>query len=257
MNLFRPLPVSLLSLTLVLALTLTACAPSLLPAESVDETVDTTANSAVDTADTTTNAEVPAEPDTESEREGFHTFVIDPEASSASYIVGEEFFGGALSKYGIPAGRQNTVGTTQAIEGTFELNPDDLDNPLGTATFTVNLAELSSNQGLRDRWLRDNGPEFNQYPTAEFVATSIENAPDSYTEGDNAEFQLLGNMTIREITQPVTFDVTATLQDGVIAGTAIAPMKLTDFDIEPPDFANTLTVQDDFEVRVDFVANEQ
>lgn len=188
---------------------------------------------------------------------GQRTYIIVPAESSAAYIVNEEFFGLALSKYGIPEGLVDTIGTTSAIEGQFQLNWDDLSAPLGENTFTVDLSTLQSNQNLRDGWIRDDGPKFSTYPNATFVAESLEGAPTTYTPGEEVNFQMVGQLTIRDITQPTTFDITAKLENGSITGTATAPLKMSDFGITPPDFANTLTVADDFQVKVDFTAREQ
>jgi polyisoprenoid-binding protein YceI len=189
--------------------------------------------------------------------EGFRTFVIVPAESKASYAVDEEFFADALSKYDIAAGKGKTIGSTQEIAGQLQLNLTDLAAPLGDSRFTVQLNTLSSDQILRDGWLRNNGPRFNDFPTAEFVATGVEGAPASYTEGEEVQFQLPGNLTVRNITQPVTFDVTATLQGDTITGTAVARSLLSDFGIEPPNFANTLVVGDEFTIEVEIVAREQ
>lgn len=188
---------------------------------------------------------------------GLRTFVIVPEASKASYIVDEEFFADALSKYNIAAGKTKTTGSTQEIAGQLQLNLDNLAAPLGDNRFTVQMNTLSSDQALRDGWLRTSGPRFNQFPTAEFVATGIEGAPASYSEGEEVRFQLVGNLTIREITQPATFDVTAALQGDTITGVATARALLSDFGIDPPNFANTLTVADEFRMEVAFTAREQ
>jgi polyisoprenoid-binding protein YceI len=184
-------------------------------------------------------------------------FSIVADESKASYIVDEEFFGGALDKYGIAAGMANTVGSTNAIEGQLELDLSDTSSALGTNKFTVDLSTLASDQSLRDQWLRRNGPNFNQYPTASFTASSIESAPSSYTDGELVSFKMSGDMTIRETTNPVTFDVSATLTGDTLTGTAIARLLMTDFGIDPPNFANTLTVADEFEVRVDFTAKDE
>lgn len=188
--------------------------------------------------------------------EGLRTFVIVPEQSKASYIVDEEFFADALSKYNIAAGKVQTVGSTQEIAGQLQLNLDDLSSPLGDNRFTVQMNTLSSDQALRDGWLRTSGPRFNQFPTAEFVATGVEGAPASYSEGQEVQFRLPGNLTIREITQPATFDVTATLQGDTISGVATARARLSDFGIDPPNFANTLVVGDEFTIEVEITARE-
>jgi len=236
-----------------------ACAPA--PASAPPAAEATTApTEAATAAPAATSApdSATAEPATSASTlpSGQHTYIIDPEKSSASYIVNEQFFGLALPKYGIAEGLSDTVGTTNKISGQFQFNWDDLNAPLGDNTFTVDLSTLKSNQGLRDSWIRENGPQFGAHPNATFVAESIEGAPASYTPGDEVNFKMNGQLTIHETTKPATWDITAVMQDGVIRGTATTNLKMSDFGITPPDFANTLTVQDDFKVKVDFVAQE-
>ncbi len=257
-------------IALLLIATVAACGPapaSAPPAAEATTAVEVTTVAEPTSAPTEAAAASPTEPAdttpadtaaTEGELlTGLVTYVIVSEESSASYIADEEFFGLALGKYGIPEGLVDTVGTTQAIEGQFQLDWDDLNSPLGESTFTADLSTLESNQPRRDDWIRDNGPEFGTYPTATFVGESLEGAPTSYTPGEEVDFQLIGQMTIREITQPATFDVTARLEDGTVTGTATAALLMSDFGITPPDFANTLTVADAFEVRIDFTAHTQ
>jgi polyisoprenoid-binding protein YceI len=233
----------LVSFALTAMLLLTACAPTAAPAPAAPEPT---------AAPTSAPAAAPAALPT-----GAQTYIIDATATSASYIVDETFFGQALTKYGIPEGLVDTIGTTQAIEGQFIFNWDDLSAPLGAATFTVDLSTLQSDQPLRDGWIRDNGPQFGAYPNAIFVADSLANAPTSYTVGDEVTFDLVGQLTIREIAQPTTFAVTARLEGNAVIGVATADLRMTDFGIEPPNFANTLTVADDFQVRVEFTARAQ
>jgi len=188
---------------------------------------------------------------------GQRTFVIVPAESKASYLVDEEFFAGALSKLGIAAGLADVIGSTQEIEGRLTLNLDDLSAPLGENTFTVRMNTFTTDQKDRDKWIRENGPRFNDYPLATFTATSIEGAPAAYNEGDEVSFKLSGDLTIREITRPVTFDVTATLRGDTLTGVATTRLKMSDFGIEPPNFANTLTVADEFGIEVQITAKAE
>jgi len=217
--------------------------PTTMPAQNT--TTETTTTESTSSTVTTTASALPA---------GKVTYVIDPSHSEASYSVNEQFFGLALPKYGIAAGLSDTVGRTSAIKGQFEINWDDLSKPLGSNTVTVDLSTLKSNQPLRDNWIRDNGsgPQFGAHPNATFVADSIEGAPTSYTPGQPVKFKVNGNLTVHDVTKPATWDVSALMQDGVISGTATTDLKMSDFGITPPDFANTLTVQDDFKVNFNF-----
>lgn len=189
--------------------------------------------------------------------EGARRFVVVPAESSAAYVVDEEFLAGALAKLGIDAGLQKITGSTNEVTGELQLKLDDPQNALVSGEFTVNLPSLKTDQDRRDSWIRDNALESNRFPVAKFVATSINNAPASYTDGAEVTFQLLGDLTVRDITQPVTFDVTATLTGDTIKGVATTAMKISSFGFDPPNFANTLTVADDFTIRVELTAKEQ
>lgn len=206
---------------------------------------------------TPTPASAPAAQPQQPVAEGARRFVVVPAESSASYVVTEEFFGGALAKYGIAAGIGDVTGRTNEVAGELHLRLDNPQNALAFGEFTVNLPSLTSDRNQRDGWIRENALESNRFPVAKFVAKEIQNAPATYIEGTEVTFQLVGDLTVREITQPVTFDVTATLIGDTIKGVATAPMQITDFGFDPPDFANTLTVANDFTIRVDLTAKEQ
>lgn len=244
---------ALLAVVLVLA----ACGGAAQPATTSRPEEDAIATAAPIEEPTATSAPVAETEAGDSEASGLNTYVIVPGESTASYLVDEEFLQGALAKLGIQAGLVDVVGSTQEIEGQLQLDLDNLASPLGANRFEVNLASLTTDQSRRDNWIRENGPEFNKHPLAEFRATGIEGAPDSYTEGEQVQFKLVGDLTIREVTQPVTFDVTASLEGDTITGVATASLLLSDFGIDPPNFANTLAVEDEFEVKVEFTAREQ
>lgn len=183
------------------------------------------------------------------------TFVVTA-ASQASYMVNEEFLVDALSKLGIAAGRAVVVGTTPGVTGEIRLNfgrPDLVE----AAQFTVDMTGLRTDQNRRDNWLRDNAIQTARFPEATFVATAVSGLPATYTEGEEISFQLTGDLTVRDVTNQVTFDVVAALAGNTLRGTATLPLQMTDFGIQPPDFANTLTVANSFSIEVVIVAQSQ
>jgi len=183
------------------------------------------------------------------------TFVIVPEESEVAYIVAEEFLSGAVQQLGQLLGLTDTIGRTRSVEGELVLDLSAA-NPLVSGEFVVDLRTLTSDDSRRDNRIRNEWLESNRYPLAEFVATAVENFPASYSEGQTITFQLLGDMTIRETTQPVRFDVTAILTGNSITGTAAAEMRMTDFGFNPPAMANLFTVADEFTVEITFIARE-
>lgn len=190
------------------------------------------------------------------ESTGMKTFAIVPEQSQASYLVDEEFLDDALGKLGIEAGKKDVVGSTRAIEGQLQMNPTDMSQVLGENSFTVDMRTLKSDQERRDNYILDKGPSFNSFPVATFNATEIIGLPENYVEGNEVQFQMSGTLTVHDVAVPITFDVIATLDGDTLTGIAETRSLMSDFGIEPPDFARTLTVADEFGIRVEFVAKE-
>jgi polyisoprenoid-binding protein YceI len=144
------------------------------------------------------------------------------------------------------------VGKTNAVEGEFQFSADG--KPNGQVTkITVDLRTLTSNDNRRDNRIRGRWLESDKYPFAEFTSTEAQNLPESYTEGQDVSFKLVGNMTIREVTKPVTFDVTGRLQGDTVTGTAIL---MKDFGFDPPSIAGMLTVRDGVKITVNFTAKD-
>jgi polyisoprenoid-binding protein YceI len=175
------------------------------------------------------------------------TFRIVPEESEASYAVQEVFL------------RQNlpfrAVGKTSAVEGEFQFTAGG--TPTGEVSqVTVDLSTLTSDDERRDNRIRSEWLESAKFPIATFVSTGVEGVPASYTEGEEITFTLLGDMTIRDVTKPVAFNVTGTLEGDTVTGTAVANIKMTDFGFQPPDIAGFVTVEDDVEVSITFTARE-
>jgi polyisoprenoid-binding protein YceI len=183
------------------------------------------------------------------------TFVVVPEESQASYIVDEEFLSEALSKLGIEAGKTVVVGTTPGVSGEIQLNLEGAE-PVESAQFSVDMTGLQTDQDRRDNWLKDNAIETSRFPAATFTATSVTGLPESINEGEEISFELTGDLMVRDVTKSVTFAVTAVLQGDTLEGPAVLPLKISDFGIAPPDFANTLTVADEFRIEVVLTARE-
>ena len=188
---------------------------------------------------------------------GARTFVIVPGESQAGYEVDEEFLAGAASALGIEAGKGKTVGSTDQVSGQLTLDFSGATPQITSGEFQVDISALKSNQSRRDNRIRTNWLESATFPIATFKATGLQNAPASYTEGEEVSFQLAGDLTIREITQPVVFDVKATLSGDTITGTATTAFLMSQFGVDPPAMGNLFTVGDNTVVTLTLVAKEE
>ncbi len=191
----------------------------------------------------------PTEPEAAEPPLALRTFRIVAEQSEASYQVSEEFFNR-------PLGLVNAIGRTNAIEGEFQLNMSGNQVQLVDNHFTVDLRTLTSDEARRDQRIRNEWLESDTYPWAEFTATAIQDFPANAVEGQDVPFKLVGDMTIREVTKPVTFDVVARLDGNTFTGTATMNLLMGDFGFEPPSILGMLEVTDGVIVTVNFVAQE-
>lgn len=222
-------------------------APATAPAEATAETLPAPTEVAVsepieEQPAGSTEAEVVAEP-------VIRTFQIIPAESQASYAVEEEFFNRPVNFF-------TAVGATNQIEGQFQLELNNNQVQLLENHFVVDLTTLASDDNRRDGRIRREWLESDLYPLAEFTATSLANFPADVQEGQAVNFTLNGNMTIREVTNPMAFDVTATLVGNRFTGTAVGNLLMRDYGFEPPSILGMLEVTDGVTVTVEFVADE-
>lgn len=180
---------------------------------------------------------------------GQRVFAIVPEQSQAQYAVEEEFFGQAIPFV-------TAVGKTNAIDGSVTLDFADGGVSIASSTFTVDLSMLKSDSGRRDRAIRERWLESSKYPQATFVATSVESLPPDADFGKDVAFQVTGDMTIRDTTKPLTWDMTAKLDGETLTGSASTFLYMNDFGFDAPDVAGILKVTDGVTITVQFTAQE-
>ena len=189
------------------------------------------------------------EPEAAEPSADLRTFQIVAEQSEATYQVQEEFFNRPVNIF-------NPIGRTNAIEGEFQLTISGNQVQLADNQFIVDLRTLTTDEARRDERIRNQWLESNTYPWAEFKATAIEDFPADAAEGQDVTFKLTGDMTIREITKPQTFDVTARLEGNTFIGTATTYLLMQDYGFEPPSIGGMLEVTDGVTVTVNFVAED-
>ena len=132
------------------------------------------------------------------------------EESTATFTLTERLFGS----------RKTVVGTTTDIEGTIRIDPD-AEQWLQVGGFTVGAGNLQTDSGLRDRQIRRRILQAEEpgYEHMSFTPTRVVGLPAQ--PGGRVSLRLIGDLTIREITQSVTFDLAL-----VLAPTASSPVVL-------------------------------
>jgi polyisoprenoid-binding protein YceI len=173
------------------------------------------------------------------------TLVLDGASSQASYRARETLVGRQLPS--------EAVGTTRKVTGTIVLDPtgDPVDEQ---SKITVDLSALQSDEGRRDNFIKGQTLDTRQFPMATFVPKSVQGLPTPLPTSGTATFQLLGDLTVRGVTRPVTWDVSANFADGGMSGTATTTVQITDFGMTPPKAGPVLSIEDQLKLELVFAA---
>ena len=117
------------------------------------------------------------------------------------------------------------------------------------------MRELTSDEGMRDRYIKRNTLNTTSFPFAEFVVESLCAFPADYVENDQVELTLSGSMTIHGVTQPITFVILTRQAGDTLTATADADFKMTDFGIRPRT-VRIATARDEVHIKIVLVAKE-
>ncbi|MEX2425039.1 MAG: YceI family protein [Acidimicrobiia bacterium] len=208
-------------------------------APSVDVTapsVETTAAASGDVGDSSTTTTAPEEA-----AGGLGTYALT-DASRAVFTVDEELRGTPTT----------VVATSTIVLGEVAVDPGDPVSTMQIGTILINARDFTTDSGSRNRAIRGPILDADSFEFIEFAPTSIDGVADT---GNEVSFTVVGDLTIRDTTNPVSFDVTATRNgDGTISGTASATIDRTDWGLDIPNAPGVANVSEDVALSLEFVA---
>lgn len=151
--------------------------------------------------------------------------------------------------------RKTVVGVTNQIAGEIALDLADL-TTARVGVIQINARTLVTDNNLRNRAIQNEILDTGQYEFITFNPRNIIGLPPSIGIGEEATFTIEGDLTIRNISQPVTFTVIArAVSSDKIVGSARAVINREDFELSIPSVPNVANVEEEVELYIDFVAN--
>ena len=159
----------------------------------------------------------------------------------------------AASTIGIDGTADGTgfTGGFKAFDGTINLTPEKPET--GNATITIDLNTFDSKNAERDSTVKQ--PEWFDVvksPTATFKVVKFEKLPEP------GAFVAHGRLFLRGLERPVTlpFTLTVTEANGIKTAHAVGTtsLKRLEFNVGTGDWANTDTVADAVQIRIDLTA---
>lgn len=174
---------------------------------------------------------------------GTRAWVLTSDGNQASYRVREQ-----LANRSFPT---DAVGTTTSLTGKLALGADG-QPATGASQFSVDLSTLRSDSGGRDRYVRQNTLQTDQFPSAVFMPKTVQGLPSPLPTSGKVTFQLIGDLTIHGVTKPATWDVTAQVSGQDLTGTATTTFTFSDFGMQAPRAFVVLSVEDKIQLEYDF-----
>ncbi len=149
------------------------------------------------------------------------------EQSEVGYRVKEVLFGVDTTA----VGRSNQVTGSLTIDGTSVTSTD----------FSVDVATITSDESRRDNQFRGRIMSADEFPTATFSLTEPIELGVEASDGATVTTNATGELTLRGTTQPVMFEVTAKMENGLIGVQGSIPVVFADYGIANPSTGGITT----------------
>lgn len=176
--------------------------------------------------------------------DGPTVYAIVPEQSLVRFELDEDLRGNRIT----------VVGSTDQVSGQMAFDFADLSSTQ-VGIIQINARTLVTDNNFRNRAINNEILDTGEFEFITFEPSSVEGLPDSIGIGEAAIFSIVGTLTIRDISQEVTFDVTATAASAnQIIGNASTVIALEDYDINIPSVPSVANVEEEVELYIDFIA---
>ena len=204
---------------------------------------DNAPSAASDTAPKTSVTVAPDLPSAERLQRGAVRYLVASTGNEVRYRVREQLVG-----FDLP---NDAVGKSAGVTGAIAI--DDAGMVIRDASrFIVDAATFASDRDRRDNYVRGRLLEAAQYPSVVFTPTEARGMALPPSGTARQTFDLIGDLTVRGVTRPTTWRVTATMAGGRVTGSATTKFAFTDFEMEKPRVRSVLSVADTIALEYDF-----
>lgn len=146
------------------------------------------------------------------------------------------------------------VGQSRAVAGQIAV---DFANPATAqiGPILINARTLLTENEFRNNAIQNFILQTEAYELITFTPQQISGLPAQFTANEPVPLTIQGDLTIRDITQPVTFAATVTANGRTeLTGSATAQISRADFALTIPDAPGVANVSEAVGLRIEFVA---
>jgi polyisoprenoid-binding protein YceI len=147
------------------------------------------------------------------------------------------------------ASPSEAVGRSSAVTGTMRVAGDTVEE----VRIEADLTQLTSDEGRRDNAIRQRGLESARYPTATLELVEPIQLAATPVQGQEVHGEGTGRLTVHGVTREVDLDLTGRWSGSTIQVVGQLPVKMTDFQIQPPRFGPVVSIEDSLAVDFNLV----
>ncbi len=149
---------------------------------------------------------------------------------------------------------KTVIGTTDQVAGEIAIDPAAPNNTK-VGVIRVNARTFATDNDFRNRAINNTILETGKYEFVTFTPTDVTGFPDNPAIGEALEFQISGDLTVRDITHPITFDAIVTaVSETRLEGSASARLARDDYGLQIPEVPRVANVDEEVLLEIDFVA---
>jgi len=138
----------------------------------------------------------------------------------------------------------DAVGRTGGVTGGLEIEGDAGALVIAAGRIEVDMTTLESDNGRRDNQLRGRGIQTDTFPTSTFELAGPAALPAELGSAD-VDVTLPGQLTLHGVTRDVEIAAQARLlDDGTVVVAGTLPILFADYEIEAPNVAGLIAVED-------------
>lgn len=141
------------------------------------------------------------------------------------------------------------VGRSKAVTGTMQVAGDTVEE----VRIEADLTQLTSDETRRDNAIRQRGLESERFPTATLELAEPIQLASTPAEGEEVRGQGKGRLTVHGVTREVDLDLQGRWSGETIQVVGQLPVKMTDYQIEPPRFGPVVSIEDSLNVDFNLV----
>jgi polyisoprenoid-binding protein YceI len=171
-------------------------------------------------------------------------FALLPQESQARFVIDEVLQGSP----------KTVVGSTNQVAGQLAADPTHL-AAAQLGTFTIDARTFATDSSQRDRALQNFVLKTAQHQYISFTPSVLIGLPATTSIGQIVPVWIQGDLTIGDVTRPVTFDATITPESpDRLAGSASSTIRYADWGISIPQVPLVASVADTVQLQLDFAA---